>query len=246
MSWVPGGLVVRFAGLPLYIHQSWLFIVVFMTWSLATSYFPWQYPAHSALLYWVMAGLVVLLLFGCVLVHELGHALVARLYGIPVMGITLFIFGGVAHLGGESRRPGVELKVALAGPLVSGAIVLVCLALARVIPETPAPAFVANGMARYLASVNIGLILFNLLPGFPLDGGRVLRALLWGAMKDYGRATRIACALGGWLGLGLMALGALRITQGSWSNGVWSIVLGLFLRDAARSSAHQGRPFTPS
>lgn len=226
----------RLFGIPLTIDRSWFAVALFLTWSLATGYFPWQVAGLAPATYWIMGATAAVLLFACVLLHELGHALTARLHGIPVAGITLFIFGGVARLAGESRRPSVELKVTLAGPLVSGLLALACRWLALHLPIETTAGLLAATVARYLVTINLAVLVFNLLPGFPLDGGRLVRAVLWAVLGDWRRATRIASALGMGLGYGLMALGAWLLFRGAWSAGLWNLLLGLFLRGAARAS----------
>lgn len=225
-------------GIPIYIDASWFVILALMTWSLARGYFPETYSGLSALLSWTMGVGAAVLLFACVLLHELGHSLVARRFGIPVARVTLFIFGGVAHIQHDPRHPSVELAVALAGPLVSALIAGGCFAAARALAPHPAAPFVAMAMLRYLAMINLGLIVFNLLPGFPLDGGRILRAALWAWTGDLRRATRMASVVGMGLGFGLLALGLWAIVRGEWLGGLWYACLGLFLRNAATSSYH--------
>jgi len=224
----------RFFGIPLHIDPSWFIVVLLISWSLARGYFPDAVPHLPAAAYWVMGIAGALLLFTCVLLHELGHALTARAFGIPVPGMTLFIFGGVAHIAREATRPSVELRVALAGPLVSVAIALACRFTAGILPVMTPLETIAVALLRYLAMINTGVLLFNLLPGFPLDGGRVLRAVLWAWTGRWDTATRIASTLGLVVGIGLMLLGVWVITQGSWSGGIWYLLLGFFLRNAAR------------
>jgi Zn-dependent protease len=163
---------------------------------------------------------------------------VAKAYGIPVSRVTLFIFGGVAHIAQEPRRPLVELVVALAGPLVSVVIAAGCFWAAGAL--TPSDAgLIGLVILRYLAVVNTAIVVFNLLPGFPLDGGRLLRAALWAWSGDLRRATRIAGALGHGLGVALMGLGLMSLLRGHWINGVWYVLLGMFLRNAARVSSEE-------
>ena len=225
------------AGIPFHADASWLVIVALLTWSLAGGYFPSHYPSLPAALHWAMGLAASLLLFVCVLLHELGHALTARRCGIPVAGIVLFIFGGVAQLAREPRRPAVELAVTLAGPLVSVLLAAACFWLAAAIPIRSHWQLVAAAIARYLAVINTGILLFNLLPGLPLDGGRILRAALWGWTGDLRAATRIASLIGTLLGFGLMGLGILVLLRGAWVGGAWYLILGRFLRQAARLSA---------
>ena len=223
-------------GIPIRINTSWGFIAVFMAWSRGRGYFPEDLPGFAPLVYWLMGAAAALLLFVCVLLHELGHALIARRCGIPVVGITLFMFGGVAQLGSDPKRPRVELMVALAGPLVSAAIAGICFFVSSRVAAHGAFQIVGIAIVRYLAMINLGLLLFNLLPGFPLDGGRLLRAALWAWSGNLQRATRIASAIGGGFGVGLLLLGVWAILRGGWATGMWYVLLGFFLRNAALSS----------
>jgi len=231
----------RLCGIPFHIDASWLVIVALLTFSLAGGYFPAHYPSLPPGLHWAMGFSASLLLFVCVLLHELGHALTARRYGIPVAGIVLFIFGGVAQIVHDPKRPAVELAVTLAGPLVSVLLAVGCFWLAATIPLQSQWHLVAAGIARYLAVINTGILLFNLLPGLPLDGGRILRALLWGWTGSLPGATRVAALVGTLLGFGLMGLGILALVRGAWLGGAWYLVLGQFLRQAAQLSAGRGR-----
>ena len=225
-----------FFGIPVRINSSWFVVVVFVAWSLASGYFPFRCPGFSAPMYWGMGIVAALLLFLCVLLHELGHSLVAQRFGIKVLGMTLFLFGGVAQIASDPTRPAVELLVALAGPLVSGAIAGACMLAGSAIPVDNRASLIAVAILRYLAMINFGLILFNLLPGFPLDGGRILRAALWGGTGSLRTATRISSAIGSALGLGLIGLGAWSMLRGAGLHGLWYVFLGLFLRDAALAS----------
>ena len=237
----------RVLGIPILLDTSWFVILALVTWTLATGYFTLRITGASPLTYGMLGLGAAVLLFLCVLLHELGHAAAAKAYGIPVSRVTLFIFGGVAHIAQDPRRPLVELSVALAGPLVSVGIAALCFwssaamapALALHPAYSPDPAQMVLVTLRYLAVVNSAILAFNLLPGFPLDGGRLLRAVLWAWLGDLRRATRIASALGSGLGIGLMVLGALSLVRGQWINGIWYGLLGMFLRNAARASYEQ-------
>ncbi len=234
-----------FFGIPLHVDVSWFLVLILVSWSLATRLFPLQIPGLPLWTYGVMGVGAAVLLFVCVLLHEFGHSLVAKSYGIPVHHVTLFMFGGVAHMSLDPKRPRVEFFVAVAGPVVSLAIAVGCFWLSRLMVAW-LPAVVAHSLAglyltglvmlRYLALVNVAIILFNLLPGFPLDGGRILRASLWAWLKDVRRATQIASWFGTGLGVVLLALGAFWLLEGRWVNGLWYILLGLYLREAAKAS----------
>ncbi len=178
----------RIFGVDVAIHPSWFLVLGFFAYSLATGFFPRAYPGWGAAANWTTAIVATLLLFVSVLAHEFGHALVARSQGIPVRNITLFVLGGVAQLEREPDSPGHEAWMAIAGPLVSAAIGGVTLGAAYLLPG---PEQVVAVLA-YLGVANLALLAFNLLPGFPLDGGRVLRALLWRLTHDVVRATRWA------------------------------------------------------
>lgn len=226
----------RIAGIPIEVDASWFLVLGLVTWTLARNYFPSQLQGVPGWMYWPMGLVAASLLFTCVLLHELGHSLVARVAGIPVARVRLFLFGGVAQMGGHPHRPLIELWVALAGPAVSIALAALCAWLSMQMR----PATMASAMSlvilRYLAVVNMALLLFNLLPGFPLDGGRALRAVLWAWFKDIVRATKIVTMLGQGLGLALIGLGILNAIRGQWLGGFWYVMLGAFLRDAAIAS----------
>jgi Zn-dependent protease/CBS domain-containing protein len=227
----------RLLGVPVSLDLSWLVILALLTWTLA-SFFGTTVPGLAPYAYWAMAGAAALAFFACIVLHELGHAVVARATGLRVRGITLFLFGGVAELEGEPESAGREFLMAIAGPAVSvflaGAFWLLAgLGTAAVW----APAAVA--VLAYLAWVNAAVLVFNLVPAFPLDGGRVLRSILWGALGNLRRATYWAALLGrGFAGL-LIALGVVCFLSGQVFAGVWLGLIGLFLSDAARGSYEQ-------
>ncbi|MBI4598434.1 MAG: site-2 protease family protein [Candidatus Omnitrophica bacterium] len=231
----------RIFGIPLRVSASWFLVVAYLMWSLATGYFPVAYPRWSAAAHWALGSLAALLLFACIVIHELAHSLTAKRYGVPVASVTLFMFGGVSQLAGRPRRPFAELIIALAGPLMSVALAAACVVAGRSL-RLAAPGFdVGSALLQYLALINIGLAIFNMLPAFPLDGGRVVRALLWGLTNDPVRATRMASWLGALFGLGLLVLGIwVAVAQHRLSAGVWYILLGWFLRDAALRSYRTG------
>jgi len=200
----------RALGIPIHVHASWLVVFFFMTWSLATGYLPEMLPGLSSARYWGMGGVAALLLFLSVLLHELGHSYVALRYQIPINQITLFIFGGMAHMGKEPPSPRAEFLIAMAGPLVSLLLGAGCLGGAVAVDSLSAGSGF-QGLAvlgGLLGVVNVQLGLFNLIPGFPLDGGRVLRAGLWAWNKDFHRATSQAALTGIGFGVGLGLTGA--------------------------------------
>ena len=229
----------RLFGIPIRIDPSWVFVAGFIAWSLARGHFPLHYPGLRPELYMIMGIAAAVLLFVCVLLHELGHSLAAKRFRIRVSGVTLFMFGGVSHLADGPRRPGAELVIALAGPLVSALLAAACFVLAgAMVVRTPLD-LMLSAIVHYLAAINLGIILFNLLPGFPLDGGRVLRALLWAWTGDARRATRASSLVGVGFGTGLVALGLWVMVKGSWAGGLWYVMLGWFLRQAALGSYRQ-------
>lgn len=225
----------RIRGIPVRIHPSWLVIVGLITWSLSVGYFPQILPGASLATHWAQGLLAALLLFGSVFLHELSHALTAQRYGIPVSGITLHVFGGVSQLAREPDRPGEEFTVAIVGPLTSLAIAGV-LAVLRSLTQPPVT---VTAVMSYLILVNTAVGVFNLAPGFPLDGGRLLRAVLWRARGDLGWATRVASRAGGAFAMFLVVLGALRALGGQFLGGLWLILIGLFLREGAEGSYRQ-------
>ncbi len=239
----------RVFGIPIHIHASWLFVFFFVTWSLATGYLPDMLPGLSQPRYWGMGGVAALLLFTSVLLHELGHSLVALRYRIPIAQITLFIFGGVAQMRKEPPHPRAEFLIAIAGPIVSFLLAALCIGLVALLEWMPAGSSMQGLMTlgALLGLVNTQLGLFNLLPGFPLDGGRALRAGLWAWNKDFYRATSQAALVGLMFGIGFGLFGAF-LLAGSLTgvlssalagSGGWIILLGAFLYSAARGSRKQ-------
>lgn len=219
-------------GIPIHIHYSWLLIFILITWSLGMGYFPQEYPELSSSVQFLMGAVTSLLFFGSVLLHELGHSWVALRNQIPVRSITLFIFGGVAQIEEEPHSPGVDFWVAIAGPLTSlclGGIFGLIWLFDRNIPYLAAP-------SSYLMRINFVLALFNLIPGFPLDGGRVLRAIIWKVKQDKHQATQIASGIGQFVAFGFIAFGILQIFQGNLFNGLWLAFIGWFLEQAATST----------
>lgn len=226
----------RILGIPIRVDLSWLFIVVWVTWSLAGSYFPTRHPEWSPGLAWGMGLLTSALFFGSVLLHELGHPLVARAHRLPVSDITLFIFGGASQIAEEPRTAREELLLAGAGPATSlglAAIFGLGHLAARSLSEPLA------SVTLFVAGLNLSLGLFNLIPGYPLDGGRVLRAILWGARRDVRWATRWASRTGRGVA-GLFVLwGIYQASTGDWVSGLWVLFIGFFLDGASRSSYQQ-------
>ncbi len=221
------------AGIQITIDYSWLIIFLLVAWGLSAGYFPRLFPDYSAGFYWVAGIIAALLLFVSILIHELSHSITAIRTGIKIPEITLFIFGGVAKLSQEPTNPKTELKIAVAGPLASFVLALVFGILARVLGG-PAPGMVV-GIFTYLAWINLALGIFNLVPGYPLDGGRILRALVWWRTGSVARATRLASNIGQGFAWALMILGGVQIFMGELIGGLWLIFIGMFLRGIAAS-----------
>jgi Zn-dependent protease len=223
-------------GIPLKLHYSWFIVFVLVVWSLAAGYFPVTYP-HWTLTTSIVAGVVTsLLFFGSVLAHELMHSLVAQSAGIPIQSITLFIFGGVSRMAEEPKQPQVEFRMALAGPLTS--LILGGIFIAIWFWLKSAPEFI-KAISFWLGWINIILAGFNLVPGFPLDGGRVLRSLLWWRSGNLRSATKVASNVGRGIGYLLIFGGIALFFLGNWINGLWFVFIGWFLENAAASSYRQ-------
>jgi Zn-dependent protease/predicted transcriptional regulator len=230
--------LIKVAGIQIDIDYSWLFVFVLILWSLAAGYFPEAYPGYAASDYWIIGMVATLLFFASVLFHELCHAMMGNRLGENIDRITLFIFGGMAHLTGEPKTAGDEFKIAAVGPLSSLVLGMVFWIVAKAMALGAAPVL-WTAVFHYLAFINIALALFNLLPGYPLDGGRLLRAALWQRWGDIERATAHAADWGNTIAWGMMAMGALEIFGGALVGGLWLIFIGLFLRGAA-ASGYQG------
>ncbi len=220
------------------IHTSWLIVAVLLTWSLAQGYFPFKFKDLSTATYWVMGVVGALGLFFSILLHEFGHSLVARRYGLPIKGITLFIFGGVAEMQDEPRTAESELRMAIAGPAVSIALA-VFFYLVNVSGRFLGWPVSVTGVFHYLAWINGLLVAFNLVPAFPLDGGRVLRSMLWKRWGNLRNATRTASRIGSGFGVALVALGIINILMGNFIGGLWWFLIGMFLQGASRTSYQQ-------
>ena len=225
----------RILGIPIGLDYSWFLIFALITWSLAGSYFPEQYPGWSTGLYWAIGLATSLLFFASVLLHELGHSVIALRNGIPVRSITLFIFGGVAQIGREPGSPGVEFRVAIAGPVVSFALAGLFGALG-LLGAGLAP---LAALATYLSYINGSLALFNLIPGFPLDGGRVFRAIVWRVTHSFQRATEIAGGAGHLFAWIFIFWGVWQMFSGNFVGGLWIAFIGWFLQNAATASVQQ-------
>ena len=224
----------RVFGIVIEIHPSWLLILAFLSWSLSDGLFPSQYKSWSTAAYWATGITAAVLLFVTVLIHELAHALVAKHRGLDVPRITLFIFGGVSHLERQPSSAGEEFQIAAAGPatsLVISALTGIAGLLARGMLEQ------IEAICFYLAFVNLALAVFNILPGFPLDGGRVLRSIAWKRTGSFRKATRIASSVGEMFGYGLIIAGFVVLLTGGLLDGLWLAFIGWFLLGAARNEA---------
>lgn len=227
------------AGLPIRIDPSWFIIVALLSWTLATGYFPAKYKGFTTATYWVIGVAAAILLFVSVLLHELGHAYLAKRCNLPAEGITLFLFGGVSELPGEPTSPGDEAKVTLGGWLVSALIAAICYAISLLLRGTGTGSVVAMALFQYLAVVNTLLFVFNGIPGLPLDGGRLCRALVWKATGSIRKATSVASSIGTAFGTALIVLAVINVFFGSLIGGLWLGLIGLFLRASAQASYRQ-------
>jgi Zn-dependent protease/predicted transcriptional regulator len=225
-------------GFEVRIDLSWLIIAVLITWSLADGLFPYWYPNLSSREYWIMGIVGALGLFVSIVAHEFCHSLVARKFGMPMKGITLFIFGGVAEMGDEPPSAKAEFLMAIVGPLSSIAIGVIFY-LIHLYGNSAGWNTPVNGVVEYIAYINGILAAFNLVPAFPLDGGRVLRSILWGVKGNMRWATRVSSAIGSAFGVGLIILGVFEFIRGNIIGGVWMFLIGMFLRSAAQMSYQQ-------
>jgi Zn-dependent protease/predicted transcriptional regulator len=224
----------RLGGIAVGVHVSWLIAFALVTWSIAMGFVPQALPQIDHLEAWVIGAIAAVLLFASVLVHELAHSFVAISRGLPVHSITLFLFGGVSNLTAEPKDPRTEFLIAIVGPLTSFGIAGVAFLLASLPVDERITVVVG-----YLIVVNILLGAFNLIPGFPLDGGRVFRSIVWQATGSVRRATETAAAAGQLAGFGFVAWGVLRVFDGDLLGGLWTAAIGLFLQSAAGSSVQQ-------
>jgi Zn-dependent protease len=204
-------------GIPIELHISWFLIFGLLTWSLASGYFPFEYPGLSGLSYWSLGLLTSVLFFSSVLAHELGHAFIAIRNHVPVNKITLFIFGGVARIEREPNSAGAEFRIAIAGPLVSLTLAGIFGAIWLLDQTTP----ILAAPSDYLLRINLMLVLFNMIPGFPLDGGRVFRAIIWKYTGSYYQSTKVASFVGQIIAYGFIGIGVFFMFTGQSMNGLW-------------------------
>ncbi len=240
----------RIAGIDIGVNYTWILAFALIAWTLAAGLFPVIVPDRTALAYWSLGILASLLLFVSVLLHELAHSLIAKSRGLGVSSITLFIFGGVSNLEEEPQKAGTEFFMAIVGPLTSLLLggILWGIGMPLGLYGSPFSIFTSNipsfgnagaALIYYLSSINIVLGLFNLLPAFPLDGGRVLRSIMWGANKDLRKSTNIAATVGRYFGWAFIAYGAFILLGGNFFGGLWIAFIGWFLSSAADSSRRE-------
>ncbi len=228
----------RILGFPVRLDASWFLVAVAGAWFFAHSVFPERHPDLPAATYWAMGVVAIVGLFVSILLHELAHALTARHFDLPTYGITLFLFGGIAEIPDEPPSPQAEMVIAIAGPFAS-LLLAGWLALGAFLGSTSDWPAGLNSVLFYLALLNLALGLINLVPALPLDGGRVLRALLWWSKNDLPKATELSARIGGAFGTGMLVWGVFIAFGGSVATGIWWMVIGLFLRSAASSSIRQ-------
>lgn len=225
----------KILGIPIGVDYSWFLIFLLLSWILAKNYFPTEFKNWSLLEYWIVGIVTTIMLFVSVLLHELGHSIIALKYKIKVKQINLFIFGGLAEIAGEPPKASAEFWIAIAGPVVSFFLAGIFYLL-QLLTQNVAPVF---AVFEYLAYINFVLAVFNLIPGFPLDGGRVLRAIVWGFTHNLHRATYIAAIVGRFFGFFFIFIGFLQIFAGNVGNGIWIAFIGWFLESAAMAQLQQ-------
>jgi Zn-dependent protease/CBS domain-containing protein len=227
----------RLRGIPISIDASWLIVLILLSWTMGENYRA-AVPGLEAGSYWLLGLVTAVAFFICIVLHELGHALVGQAMGMPFRGITLFLFGGVAELGGEPPSAGKEFAMAIAGPIVSAVLAGIFWIAARagIQADWPPTAII---VLDTLALINLWVLIFNLVPAFPLDGGRVLRSILWGASGNVRRATFWASLLGRGFAWVLIFVGLLEFFAVDFVGGIWLVLIGVFLNNAAHSSYQQ-------
>jgi Zn-dependent protease len=227
----------KIIGIPIGIDYSWFLVFILFTWVFASSYYPSEFQNWSTAEYWIVGAATTVMLFVSVLLHELSHSIVARRYKIQVRRITLFIFGGVSEITSEASNARAEFWIAIAGPLMSAALAGL-FAIVSPIVKSITPLY---ALTKYLAYINISLAIFNLIPGFPLDGGRVFRSIIWGANRNLRRATVIAANVGRFIAFGFILFGVWLALTGNLLSGIWIAFIGWFLESAASSQLQQQR-----
>jgi Zn-dependent protease len=221
-------------GINLRIDQSWFIMVVFLSWLLAENYFPVEIPNSTELIYWLMAIITSILFFITVLLHELGHSLTARHFNLKPLDITLYIFGGLADIGGNINNALAEFWIAFAGPMTSFVLAMILYFVDNMFIKYPTVRYTIH----YLAYTNFFLAFFNMLPAFPLDGGRVFRALLWKITKEFQKATQISLRISRGIAFLFIFTGLFVLVNGRISQGLWIIFIGWFLESATAAQSH--------
>ncbi|VAX24248.1 hypothetical protein MNBD_IGNAVI01-2623 [hydrothermal vent metagenome] len=216
-------------GIPLTFDYSWFLVLFFVTWILAGSYFPSEYKNWSHVYYWLIGGITSILFFVSVLLHEIGHSLVAKKFNYKVKQVKLFIFGGISEIGEEPRNPKEEFLISVAGPVVTFLLAGLFYGLAAVTKGNE----YLYALFHYLGLINLFLGFFNILPGFPLDGGRILRAIIWARTKDFDKANKLAAGVGRIFGFFVIMIGFLEMMAGYFIDGLWMSFIGWFLESAA-------------
>ncbi|MFO7888220.1 MAG: site-2 protease family protein [Eubacteriales bacterium] len=217
------------------LHISWIIIFALISFSMATGYLPMNYPEVQPYIYWLFGAGIAILMLLSILLHELSHSLVSKKLGVDVKTITLFIFGGIAQMDNEPDSPIKELKIAIAGPLMSIFLFLFFLALSYLIGFFSSSEILIGSIA-YISTINLILALFNLIPAFPMDGGRVLRSIIWKVKGDLTFATKIASSMGDMFGYFLIFLGLYWAFTGNIVNGIWFVFIGWFIKNLSESS----------
>jgi Zn-dependent protease/CBS domain-containing protein len=230
-------LIGRIFGIPIRVDYSWFLIFALFTWSFATSYYPTAYANWPAVEYWIVGAITALMLFVSVLLHEIGHSWVSQRYKIPVRDITLYIFGGISQISSEPTSAWTEFWISIAGPLVSF-ILAGLFALLRLVVTGVAPVL---ALFTYLSYINLVLGAFNLIPGFPLDGGGVLMAIVWGISRNRHRALLVASFVGNIFAYLFIFYGVLLAFNGNFINGLWIAFIGWFLLNASTGQVRQER-----
>ena len=225
-------------GFDIKIAPSWALIAALITWSLSTQFFPMVYPGAAFGVYLILALVAMLGFFASLILHEMSHSVVARRFGVEIKGITLFIFGGVAELGSEPKTAVSEFWIAIAGPLMSFALALTFWLLAQV-AELLAPGMALNHVLSYLALINLVLAVFNLVPAFPLDGGRIFRAYLWSRSRDLLQATATATRISSYFAYALIFWGLVGLFSGNPIASLWQVLIGVFVLTAAKGTYAQ-------
>lgn len=217
---------------------TWFILAVLITWSLAKGVFPHYFEGLNTATYWWMGAAGAVGLFVSIIFHEFFHSLVAKYYGMPMKGITLFIFGGVSEMEDEPESPKIEFLMAIAGPISSVVLSGIFYLMMKVGNSMGLPKPI-GGVLGYLSIINVVLAVFNLIPAFPLDGGRVLRSILWGAKHNLRWATRVASSFGSAFGIFLIIMGIISFIAGNFIGGLWYFLIGMFIRGASKMSYKQ-------